>query len=294
MLKDLIDIERIELSAQMFKIYFVKKYAAKTAADETFVIHNPVLLLMKSGSFKMQIKEVSRELKAHDLLVLPKNASFSKVEAGNKLQFFLITFSSEINGRGFMYNQSDLLSSSAGNQPVKISLDENDYRVLSLICRLLYAELSNRLSSEFEIKLQQISLNLLFFELNLINAKYLSADDMHFSRSESLVSHFLAVLSIHCRKHHEVKFYAGVLYVSPEHLSKMVKEVTGKTAKKIITEAVLSEAAGLLENPNLTMTEIAEELEFSSASSLSIFFRKSMFCTPSEYRKNTIERFKSC
>lgn len=293
MLKDLIDIERIELSAEMFKIYFVKKYITKTAADETFVIHNPVLLLMKSGSFKMQIKEINRDLKAHDLLVMPRNTSFSKVEAGNKLQFFLITFSSDLNGHGFIFNQSDLLSAGAGNEAVKISLDENDYRVLSLICRLLYAELNNHLSNEFEIKLKQISLNLLLFELNLINAKYLSADDMHFSRSESLVSQFLAVLSIHCRKHHTVKFYAGVLYASPEHLSKMVKEVTGKAAKKIITEAVLSEAVSLLENPNLSMTEIAEELEFSSVTSFSIFFRKSMLCTPSEYRRNAIERFKS-
>ena len=293
MLRDLIDIDRIELSAEMFKIYFVKKYIAKTSADETFVIHNPVLLLMKSGCFKMQIKEIDQDLKAHDLLLLPRNTSFSKVKAGNRLQFFLIAFSSELNGHGFIFNQSDLLSSGAGNEAAKISLDENDYRVLSLICRLLYAELNNHLSNEFEIRLKQISLNLLLFELNLINAKYLSADGMHFSRSESLVSQFLAVLSIHCRKHHTVKFYAGVLYASPEHLSKMVKEVTGKAAKKIITEAVLSEAVRLLENPNLSMAEIAEELEFSSVTSFSIFFRKSMLCTPSEYRKNAIERFKS-
>ncbi|MFD2943299.1 helix-turn-helix domain-containing protein [Flavobacterium notoginsengisoli] len=293
MLKDLINIERIELSARMFKIYFVKKYVSRTAADETFVIDNPAVLLMKSGSFKVQLKKINQDLKAHDLLVLPKNTSFTGIEAGSRLQFFLITFSSGINGHGFSFNQNDLFSSGSGNEAVKISLDENDYMVLSLICRLLYAEISGSLANEFEVKLQQISLNLLLFEMNLITVKYLSAGGMNFSRSESLASQFLTVLSIHCRKHHTVKFYAGVMYLSPEHLSKMVKDVTGKAAKKIITEAVVSEAVGLLENPHLTMAEIAEELEFSSVASFSIFFRKSMFCTPSEYRKNTIERFKS-
>lgn len=293
MLKDLINIERIELSAEMFHIYFVKKYVMKTAVDETFVVHNPAVLLMKSGSFKIRIREMNQELKAHDLLVLPKNVSLSRVEAGDSAQFFLVTFWSKKNGHSLIYNQSDLLSYGAGSEAVKIGLGESEYRVLSLICRLLYAEISNQLSNEYEIKLQQMSLNLLLFELNLINAKYLSSGDGNFTRTESLVSQFLAILSIHCRKHHNVQFYAGVLYVSPEHLSKMVKEVTGKTAKIIIMETVLSEAVSLLENPNYSMAEIAEELEFSSVTSFSIFFKKAMSCTPSQYRKKTSERFKS-
>lgn len=293
MLKDLINIERIELSADMFKIHFVKKYVTTTCAEDAFVIHNPAMLLMKSGSFKLQLREINQDLRAHDMLVLPKNTSVTKLEAGDRLQFFLITFSPERNGHSLSF-MSDFLSSCAGNDAVKIALEENDYIVLSLICRLLYAEMSHSLANKFEIKLQQISLNLLLFELNLINAKYLSGAGNHYSRAESLASQFLTVLSIHCRKHHTVKFYAGVLYVSPEYLSKVVKEITGKPAKKIIKNAVLAEAVSLLENPHLSIQEIAEELEFSSVTSLSIFFKKAMQCTPSQYRKSAVERFKSC
>lgn len=293
MLKDLINIERIELSAEMFRIYFVKKYVTRTSADETFVIHNPAVLLMKSGTFKMQVKEVNQDLKAHDLLLLPRNTSFTQVEAGSSLQFFLITFSSDRNGQQPVYSQTDLISHNEGTDALKISLEDNDYMVLSLICRLLYAEITNHLSGEFEMKLKQISLNLLLFELNLINAKYLSAAETNYSRADILVSQFLAVLSIHCRKHHSVKFYAGVLYVSTHHLSKTVKERTGKSAKAIIMEAVLSEAVSLLENPQHSIAEIAEELTFSSVTDFGIFFKKAMACTPSQYRKNSIERFKS-
>lgn len=293
MLKDLINIERIELSAERFKIYFVTKYVTKTAPSETFVIHNPAMLLMKSGSFHMQLKEIRQELKPHDLLVLPKDTSFTQVVAGSRLQFFLIAFSTVRNGQSLEYGNNDPLSYHAGSEPVKIGLEDNDYRVLSLICRLLYAEISSHLVNEFEIKLQHISLNLLLFELNLIFAKYLAAADMIYSRSENLVSQFLAVLSIHCRKHHSVKFYAGALYVTPQYLGEVVKKVTGRSAKLIINDAVLSEVMSLLENPQYSMAEIAEELEFSSVTSFSIFFKKAMSCTPTQYRKNAIERFKS-
>jgi len=293
MLKDLINIERIELSADLFKIYFVKKYLTKAAVNETFVIRNPAVLLMKSGTFKMQLREVNEDLKAHDLLLMPKDTTITQVSAGTNLQFFLIAFWTERNGHSMSYSQSDFLSKYAGSEAVKITLEESDYRVLSLICRLLYAEINMRLSTEYEIKLQQISLNLLLFELNLINMKYLSATDRNHSRSEILVLQFLSTLSIHCRKHHNVKFYAGVLYVSPQYLGEVVKKETGKSAKKIINEAVLSEIIGLLENPNYSMAEIVEQMEFSSVTSFSIFFKKAMACTPSQYRKNTIERFKT-
>lgn len=58
-------------------------------------------------------------------------------------------------------------------------------------------------------------------------------------------------------------------------------------------EAVLAEAASLLEDSQYTIEEIAEELEFASVSEFSRFFKKSTSFTPSEYRSNAIERFKS-
>lgn len=293
MLKDLINIASIELSAEMFKIYFVRKYVAKTAVDETFVIRNPVVLLMKSGNFSMRLKQISQDLKPHDLLMLPKGTSLTQVEAGNRLQFFLIAFPDDRNGKATLHADNDILCCIGGSEALKISLDDNDYMVLSLICRLLYAEISNHLINEYELKLRKISFNLLLFELNLINVKYLSAAEGSQSRQEGLTSKFLAVLSIHCRKHHNLQFYSGVLYVSPQYLSEVVKKVTGKSAKTIINEALISEAVSLLEDTQFSIAEIAEELEFGSIASFSIFFKKATACTPSQYRKNTIERFKS-
>lgn len=290
MLKDLINNEVDNLFHSGVIVFLVKRYG-NYAADDSFTIHNTAVLLMKSGAYRIETGGKIQDLEAHDLLVFPKKSECRELEAAEKLQFYLIRFSS--GQRNISSIATDSFLYLTDKVTLKISLDENDYRVLSLICRLVYAEGKDTALNDFEMELGRISSNLLLFELKLIYAKYFTSEALHVSRAEKIVMKFLTVLSIHCRKHHTVQFYAGALYVTSGYLNSVVKQVTGKSAKKLITEAVLTEALKLLEDSVYTIAEIAEELEFSSASAFDIFFRKLMGCTPSEYRTQAAERFKS-
>lgn len=293
MLKDLINSEMGGLPLVGLTVNSVKSYGTGAFAGDSFQTLNPSVLLVKSGRFKVQSEDAVQELQAHDLLLVPKKSQFLETEAGEKLHFYLIRFSSARDRAGVHLFQADSLLRLYGKRAAKISLDSSDYLVLSLICRLLQAEAKNPVCTDFEWELRRISSNLLLFELKLIYAKYLTSEALQVSRAEKLAMQFLSVLSIHCRKHHRVQFYAGALYVTSGYLNRVVKQVTGKPAKKIITEAVLAEAVLLLEDSEYAIAEIAEELEFSSASAFDIFFKKSMSCTPSEFRANNAERFKS-
>ena len=141
--------------------------------------------------------------------------------------------------------------------------------------------------------LQQISFNLFLYELRLIYTKYTSDASANFSRKESLIIQFLTILTIHCKKQHSVRFYAGALCITSGHLNKIVKQITGKTVKILIAEAIITEAKKMLEDSQFTIAFIAEELEFSSASSFSIFFKRHTSISPSGYRSNAIDRFKA-
>lgn len=270
-------------------VYIVKKDVIIFPIGKSMEMQDTAMLLIKSGTFTIQTEANVQYLEPFDLVVFPKGSSCREVEAGEKLKFYFISFPA---GSGhFIQRQSfvDLW----GKRVSKISLDQSDYLVLSLICRLLYAEGKDQLFNEFNAELRRISVNLLFFELKLIYAKYFTSDTLYVSRAEKVASQFLTVLSIHCRKHHAVKFYAGVLYVTPIYLNRAVKEVMGKTAKKIIVEAILAEAVSLLEDPQFSIAEIAEQLEFSSLSAFDVFFKNLMSCTPSEFRSHATDKFKS-
>lgn len=105
-------------------------------------------------------------------------------------------------------------------------------------------------------------------------------------KKESLTLHFIKILSTHFREERNTKFYANMLNISAKYLSQIVKEVTGKTAAKLIDEMVLTEAKILLNNPVLTIAEIAELLYFSDRYFFSKFIKRHTGKSPGEYRKS--------
>lgn len=292
MLKDLINNQNNEHSHFGAVVYSVKNIIAKSKTDENFKLRHAAALLIKSGRFKFRFGESIIDLKSHDLIILPEDLDCNEEESEGKLHFFLVVFSRTTVRKEVSRNTTSRSFPLHKNRAVKISLETSDYKVLSLICRLLYTQGHHQRSSDFELELQRLSSDLLFFELRHIYSKYIDSSGLYTSKAEGIALQFLTVLSIHCKKHHNVKFYAGVLYVAPEYLNRAVRQALGKTAKVIITEAVLIEAVQLLEDPTYSIAEIAEELEFSTGTAFGIFFKKWMHCTPSEYRSNAIERFK--
>ena len=106
------------------------------------------------------------------------------------------------------------------------------------------------------------------------------------SRKEELFEQFLQLLHTHCREHHGVAFYASQLCISPQYLSMLLREQTGKSANKWIDDAVLMEAKMLLKTPLLSVQQVAEQLHFSDQSTFGKFFKKHIGLSPLEFRRS--------
>ncbi|MDR6845578.1 AraC family transcriptional regulator [Flavobacterium granuli] len=294
MIKDLINIELKDTPIEGMHIHVVKKYVITTKSNESFNINNFSILLIKSGKFKIQLGEVAKDLSAQDLVVIPKDSFCTLLEIQDKLQFYLVSFTSEFAFQNcFKKELVDVFYLFTTKPSIKIRLDEKDFLVLSLIYKLIYFVNKEAKIHGLERELQRISFNLFLHELRFIYAKYTSETSLNFSRKERLTIRFLTVLAIHCKRQHSVSFYAGTLFVTSGHLNKIVKQVTAKPVKILITEAIIAEAKSMLEDSQFPIAIIAEELEFSNASSFSVFFKRHTSFTPSEYRSNTNERFKN-
>jgi AraC-like DNA-binding protein len=293
MIKDLINIELKDLPIEGLDVHIIKKYVVKTDPSESFNVSNLTLLLIKSGKFKIQLKEITQNLSARDFMVIPRDSFCTLLEVQDKLQLFMISFSSEFSLKNCLKKEFiETFYFFVGKIPVKITLDEKEFLVLSLIYKLICFVNKDAGKNGLDLELQRISFNLFFYELRLIYAKYTSETSQQFTRKESLIIQFLTILAIHYKKKHNAKFYAGALFVTPAHLNKIVKQVTGKTVKKIIVEAIINEAEQLLEDSQLTIIDIAEELEFTTANSFTVFFKKHTSISPSQYRSNAMEIFK--
>lgn len=78
---------------------------------------------------------------------------------------------------------------------------------------------------------------------------------------------------------------AGLLNLSVRQTQRLLLSHFGKTFSQKLTEARMSAASQFLDNTQLSITEIAERLGFSSIEHFSSSFRRYMGCSPSAYRK---------
>jgi AraC family transcriptional regulator, transcriptional activator of pobA len=106
------------------------------------------------------------------------------------------------------------------------------------------------------------------------------------SDTEYLVSRFQKLVGRHFLEKRKVTEYASLLSVTANHLNRVVKEATGKTASDAIALMLLQEAKALLKYTDASVAEIAYQLNFSEPGAFNRFFKKGSGHTPLDYRKN--------
>jgi AraC family transcriptional regulator, transcriptional activator of pobA len=102
--------------------------------------------------------------------------------------------------------------------------------------------------------------------------------------SSAMVSRFRKLVSLHYRSKRQVADYAELLAISPNHLNRVVKALTAKTASETIREMLVLEAMSLLRYTDQSVAEIAYQLDFSDPASFNRFFKAGAKETPLNYR----------
>ena len=104
-------------------------------------------------------------------------------------------------------------------------------------------------------------------------------------RVEEIFIGFIRLLPLHFAEHHDIPFYASKLHITPVYLSRVVRQVAGRTVIDYINQMLLMEATFLLQTSKLSITQIADRLHFADTPSFSKFFLRMKGVTPREYRK---------
>jgi AraC-like DNA-binding protein len=104
------------------------------------------------------------------------------------------------------------------------------------------------------------------------------------SRSRRMFESFMKLVKDNHHAERMVGFYADRLCVTPKYLSKVVKDVSGRSAPDWIDGFVIMSAKSMLKYSDMTVKEIAIELNFPNQSFFSKFFKSQTGLTPNEYR----------
>lgn len=128
------------------------------------------------------------------------------------------------------------------------------------------------------------------FNLELGNALYhhlKETDDApkYISRQDFITLNFFRLIHENAIREHRLYFYAQSLCISEKHLTRIIKEATGKTPYSFICHEIVHHAMALLEDNKLSVGEISDILNFSDQAAFCKFFKKQKMQSPMAYRK---------
>lgn len=164
----------------------------------------------------------------------------------------------------------------------KLSLSEDNARRL---CHRM-SEFADYQRSSHIFKTDMLRLLYSAFLLDLLDIQQCNINPHHFSeRAEELFLEFIRLLPNNFVEHRDIGFYAGKLCVTNIYLSRIVRQITGRTVLDYINQMLLMEALWQLQHTTKTIVQIAEALHFADHASFCRFFKRLKGISPKEYRR---------
>lgn len=148
----------------------------------------------------------------------------------------------------------------------------------------LYHDRNNRFRDKMAINYLQ---NYILNSYDKVYRYNSQVDIREADRQNKLFKRFVHLLHTHCNTTREVSFYANELCISTRYLSAITHRSCQMSAKAFIDNCVIQEIKLRLHSTELSIQEIADQLDFPDQSYLGRFFKKQTGISPSEYRKSS-------
>lgn len=255
------------------------------AMNEPELSHTCMHLLCRAGEGSLVFNERCYHIVKNDLVVIPMPDRVSNIAAHADMQV-------EWFAADYKFLQ-DLLPSNNYSIGGSISLNQDP------IIKLTDKQADHILADFHRLRERMGDRHLLFYH-ELMGSLCLTmmydifeahaqrdATDTHSDRTAYIVKQLIALLATGIsRTERDVSYYAERLNVSPKYLSATVKRVTGHSVTSYIDRHTVPILKEYLNDDSLSITQIAEHMNFTSLSYFSRYCTKHLGQTPSEYRQS--------
>lgn len=240
------------------------------------------IVLVKKGQLSVSVDVNRFVLDKMDLLIIPPSSIRIFELQQPETEFISLLFTADFllqAGLHIKYYPRFSLGEKAVHS--KLSLSLNEFEVLTSQFNLIRLLLER--SDVPRKKNENIYLPIFQSTIKEVNLRF---DGLQYPVNESshIVQRFFDLLTKYHTIQREVSFYASELGIHDKYLSQVLKEKTGRTARSFIIQMVILEAKVLLDRPDLSIQQIADEMHFSNPFHFSRFFKKYTTITPSAYR----------
>lgn len=247
--------------------------------------HTCMHLLCTAGEGSFVFNEKCYHIVKNDLVVMPYPNRAKNLAAAPGMEVEWFAADNKFLHSLLPSNNYSIGGSISLNQNPVIKVDDRQAEILLEDFRRLRDRLNDRHLLFYREMMGSLCLTMIYdiFELHARR----DATDTHSDRTAYIVKQFLALLDTGiCRTEREVRYFAERLNVSPKYLSATVKRVTGHSVSSFIDRATVSILKKKLDDERLSLTQIADQMNFNTLSYFSRYCAKHLGQSPSDYRRS--------
>ncbi len=241
-------------------------------------------ILCRRGGMGFTFQDTRYDIVAGDYVILSNARLGSDFLVSDDFQAILMNLSEEyVTSLAIRSNYGIIGHLSLLQNPV-MKLSDRDFR----ICEAALQYLRMRMEEKGHFFREELLGNLLaahildLYDIHIRSRRNLQVSEHIFS----LLRKFIELLySGEYIRNRNLDFYASCLCITPHYLSDICKKVSGRPASYWIDRFTIQEITRLLRQKELSLTAIAEQMNFSSISYFCRYVQKKTGLSPSEYRK---------
>ena len=247
--------------------------------------HTCMHLLCTAGEGSFVFNERSYHIVKNDLVVMPHPNRAKNLAAAPGMQVEWFAADNKFLGGLLPSNNYSIGGSISLNQNPVIKLDDRQAAIMLEDFHRLRDRLEDRYLLFYREMMGSLCLTMIYdiFELHARR----EPANTHSDRTAYIVRQLTDMLATgSSRTERDVSYYAQRLNVSTKYLSATVKRVTGHSVRSFIDRATVPILKKYLNDDRLSLTQIADRMNFASLSYFSRYCAKHLGQAPSDYRRS--------
>ncbi|MBR5169195.1 MAG: helix-turn-helix domain-containing protein [Muribaculaceae bacterium] len=238
------------------------------------------ILIIKKGWTAPIINMMERRIEVGDLVFLGSNGILQYKDAAPDVQGIGLSISDELFSLAIGNRIPRAFDGHLRDFQLHLAPEHQDY--LDQLHLMLFKHLSQPDSSS------QVTLHLVSAFLWYVDQLWSRQEQTHResqSREQRLFTDFIQLVSEFAPRYHTIDFYASRLCLTPHYLSAIIRQVSGKTAKQWIDDALVTRIKIELKHTEKPIARIGDDMGFPNPSFLVKFFKRMTGMTPSQFRQ---------
>lgn len=250
---------------------------------DPFQIKKGGFMLCLEGSCYVVIDAKQYHITQRDIVVAFPYSVLQLLSASENCRCVVIGVSMEFFAQVQIPNKSFYFTNI--REHPSISLNENELAKILTLSDMFITERQNT-DHAFRAEINESILNIILYETAAIYNKRKPNTEEQSTRDSMIFNSYIFQLFRDFKTHRNLSYYADNQSITPNHLSKVIKRITGRSASEWLVDCVIMNIKHSLQNRYMSITQISEEFNFANNSFFSQYFKKYTGMTPRQYRES--------